>query len=352
MVSVGSVTVTETQKNTTVTVPVTLSTAATSTVTVLVRLGGGTASAGSDYTAWTTDAKVTFAPGQTSQTVSVVVVGDGVAESDETVLLTLLSPVNATLGTTTGTLTVKDDDSRLVAAAVGPATTAALDLGTARHALSTARAYWLARGADAHRLAAVTLRVTPMTGTDLAQAVGTTVLVDADAAGWGWGRVDLYAVLVHELGHVLGLGHTAGGVMSEDLAGVERALSAGVPARRHLAAAPVPVVAPVVNPVVAHVAAPAATLLAAAPVAAGVAAPVAAQFTARVAQLADVLPVPALDGWVPVARRSVPGAVTDPAGGLPPLGLLVVGLLAWAGVWGAGSATSPRSRRRLPMLAR
>ncbi len=106
----------------------------------------------------------------------------------------------------------------------------------------------------------------------------------------------------------------------------------------------------------AHVAAPAANLLAAAPVAAGVAAPVAALvpalFTVRVVQLARVLPVPALDGWVPVARRSVPGAVTAPAGGLPPLGLLVVGLLAWAGVWGAGSATSPRSRRRLPMLAR
>jgi hypothetical protein len=92
------------------------------------------------------------------------------------------------------------------------------------------------------------------------------------------------------------------------------------------------------------VAAPAATVLAAAPVA--------ASFTVRVAHLAAALPVPAFDGWVPAVRRPLPGAVTAPAGGLSPLGLLVVGLLAWAGVWGAGSATSPRSRRRLPMLAR
>ncbi len=110
VVSVSSVAVLEGSSALTVQVPVTLSAPSESTVTVTVRLSGGTATAGTDYTAWTVDQVVTFAPGTTTATVSVVVRGDTVREADETVTLTLLSATGATLGTAVGTLTIKNDD--------------------------------------------------------------------------------------------------------------------------------------------------------------------------------------------------------------------------------------------------
>jgi hypothetical protein len=66
-----------------------------------------------------------------------------------------------------------------------------------------------------------------MAGTDLAQAVGGTIRLDADAAGWGWGRMDLFSVLVHELGHVLGRSHQESGPMVDTLAPGERLVVAG-----------------------------------------------------------------------------------------------------------------------------
>ena len=43
------------------------------------------------------------------------------------------------------------------------------------------------------------------------------VTVDATAAGWGWDAMDLHTVLMHELGHVLGLDHAEDGLMGETL---------------------------------------------------------------------------------------------------------------------------------------
>ena len=51
----------------------------------------GTATAGSDYTAAPAGA-LTFAPGQTSQTITVAVIGDRLAEQNETVLVNLSTP--------------------------------------------------------------------------------------------------------------------------------------------------------------------------------------------------------------------------------------------------------------------
>ncbi len=59
-------------------------------------LGTGTATSGTDYSNLTA-AALTFAPGQTSQSINVNVVGDTDDELDETVVLRLSSPVNATL---------------------------------------------------------------------------------------------------------------------------------------------------------------------------------------------------------------------------------------------------------------
>ena len=57
---------------------------------------GGTATAGTDYTALA-GGTLTFAAGDTSKTVSATVIGDGIDEPDETVIVTLSAPSNATL---------------------------------------------------------------------------------------------------------------------------------------------------------------------------------------------------------------------------------------------------------------
>lgn len=87
---------------------VTLSAPSTSTVTVQYATGNGTASSGTDYT--TTSGTLTFAPGQTQQTVTVLVNGDTVYEPNETFTVSLSSPTNATLGTTQGIGTIQNDD--------------------------------------------------------------------------------------------------------------------------------------------------------------------------------------------------------------------------------------------------
>ena len=73
--------------------------------------GTGTATSGTDYTA-ITGGTLTFAVGTTTRTIDVTVTGDGTDEANETVAVTLSSPVNATLaaGAATGTGIVVDDD--------------------------------------------------------------------------------------------------------------------------------------------------------------------------------------------------------------------------------------------------
>jgi len=78
----------------------------------------GSAIAGSDYTA--VNQTVTFAPGETSKTVSVPITNNAIHEANETVQLSLSSPsAGATLGTpSTATLTILDDDNGKIASAL------------------------------------------------------------------------------------------------------------------------------------------------------------------------------------------------------------------------------------------
>jgi chitinase len=87
---------------------VTLSAASTSAVTALVTSTGGTATAGGDYTAVSTQVK--FKPGTTARTVTVALSGDATVEPDETVVLTLSLPLGAVIGDATGVLTIRNDD--------------------------------------------------------------------------------------------------------------------------------------------------------------------------------------------------------------------------------------------------
>lgn len=108
--SVNDVSVNEGHSGTTAaTFTITLSAASAETVTVNYATADGTATAGSDYTAGS--GTLTFAPGETSKTVTVSITGDTVTESNETFTVNLSGPTNATLGDGQGVATIVNDDT-------------------------------------------------------------------------------------------------------------------------------------------------------------------------------------------------------------------------------------------------
>jgi parallel beta-helix repeat protein len=82
---------------------------------VRYRTANGTALAGFDYSA--AAGVLTFAPGETSKTITVPVTDDATEEADEAVTISLNAPVDAGLGATTAaTLTIRDDDAKVAVA--------------------------------------------------------------------------------------------------------------------------------------------------------------------------------------------------------------------------------------------
>lgn len=77
-------------------------------VTVDYATVDGTAAAGSDYAA--TNGTVTFPPGSVVQSARVLVIGNTISESNETFVVNLSNPVNATLADAQGVATIVDDD--------------------------------------------------------------------------------------------------------------------------------------------------------------------------------------------------------------------------------------------------
>jgi hypothetical protein len=110
VVSIGDASVTEGNGPTNVDMgfQVTLDVSSPTPVTVGFATANDTATAGSDYVA--TSGTLTFAPGETSKTVTVSVIGDVVDELDETFFVNLSAPSGATIGDGQGVGTIIDDD--------------------------------------------------------------------------------------------------------------------------------------------------------------------------------------------------------------------------------------------------
>ena len=111
LLTIGNRTVTEGNSGTVSALfTVTLSAASTSTVTVVYATANATALADIDYVP--TSGTLTFAPGITSQSITVPVIGDTLDEANETFVVGLSAPTNATLGTPSqGTGTITDNDA-------------------------------------------------------------------------------------------------------------------------------------------------------------------------------------------------------------------------------------------------
>ena len=84
-------------------------TSSVSDITVNYATANGTAVSGQDYRA--AQGTLTFAPGETSRTISVSTVDDSQEETLETFALTLSSPVNASLDVASAVGTIVDDDT-------------------------------------------------------------------------------------------------------------------------------------------------------------------------------------------------------------------------------------------------
>ncbi len=97
--------------------PVTLSAASSQSVTVNCTVAGETATAPSDF-APLVGCNLTFAPGETSKTITVAVVGDTVAEDNETFKVSLSGATNATLADGIGLGTIKNDDGTFIRSGV------------------------------------------------------------------------------------------------------------------------------------------------------------------------------------------------------------------------------------------
>jgi hypothetical protein len=109
--SIDNVGVTEgTGGATPATFTVTLSAASALTTTVGYSVVNGTAVSGADFTA-VAPGTLTFAPGVTTQQLTVSVLGDSLDEAEEAFTVVLTSPTNATIGTGTGTGTIADNDA-------------------------------------------------------------------------------------------------------------------------------------------------------------------------------------------------------------------------------------------------
>ena len=131
---------------------VTLDRASSQSTTVQYASNSGTATQDTDFTG--ISGTLTFAPGETSKTLTVLPTDDAIYELDETLTVTLSTPGNATLGTATATGTITNDEAlpviSIAAVTVSEtAGTATLTFSLNRASSQTISAQWADSGGTA-----------------------------------------------------------------------------------------------------------------------------------------------------------------------------------------------------------
>jgi len=179
----------------TATFTVSLDAASGQTVTVDFATADGTAVAGSDYTA--TSGMLSFAPGDVSETITVVITDDGVVEGDETYTVSLSNPVNATVSDDTGAGSITNDD----AAPTGY--TAAFDADPVTNALAGSTSFTFTGaqvGADYAFTIASSGGGADVTGSGTISSASEQVM-GIDVSGLGDGVLTLTAALTDTFGN-------------------------------------------------------------------------------------------------------------------------------------------------------
>ncbi len=108
LISIGNVNLVEGNGTTNATFNVTLSGTSPASITVNYATADGTATQPADYTS--ASGTLTFAPGETAQSITVPIVGDASDEATETFFVNLSAPVNAFINKSQGIGTITDDD--------------------------------------------------------------------------------------------------------------------------------------------------------------------------------------------------------------------------------------------------
>jgi serralysin len=165
--AISDVSINETNAAGTATFTVSLSVANATTVTAAYATADATATAGADYVA--AAGTVTFAPGVLTQTVPVAINGDTLDEVNETFVVNLTAPVNATILDAQGVATIVDEDP-LPSIAIGNVTLIEGDSGTANAAFTLTLS---AASGKTVTVAYATNNVTATAGADYVAATGT-----------------------------------------------------------------------------------------------------------------------------------------------------------------------------------
>ncbi|MBK9085613.1 MAG: retention module-containing protein [Sterolibacteriaceae bacterium] len=157
----------------TATFTVTLSAASGQTVTVGYNTSNGTATEGADYTAAT--GTLSFAPGETSKSITVPILNDATYEGAETFNVNLVAPVNAGILDDVGLSTIVDDGTGFVPPGVTP--------DDDRPAVASVSSPTVTEGAPLDFTVSLTHPSTTPTAVTLSPASGTATLgTDTDPA--------------------------------------------------------------------------------------------------------------------------------------------------------------------------